>query len=248
MEYWDGMNEEKKRKLQVIILCVIFAVLLVMGLWINLRRGIYVGEDFLQRKNEYLYQKGNNSITMVPQQGSAQFEVFLDGVKESAVMTWAEMDSPYGKYQVTITFSDGEVREGIWGRDGELVGESGMFLWMEGMFLGDEEAYEITIETSQSYGGSQAHRVGKLALSNAFCKIAFGEVNRSGSVGLVLFGAFWYLVGAVCFLFPEETHFLFTRWRYNQPELSDAGIWWEKAGSVGVMILGAVFMLRLVVF
>lgn len=247
MEYWDGMNEEKKRKLQVIILCVVFAVLLVMGLWINLRRGIYVGEDFLQRKNEYLYQKGNNSITMVPQQGSAQFEVFLDGVKESAVMTWTETDSPYGKYQVTITFSDGEVREGIWGRDGELMGDSGMSLWMEGMFFG-EESITITYETSQNYGMSQSPKVGKLTLANTFCKIVFEETTRAGLVRCVLLGAVFYIVGALGFLFPEEMHFLFTRWRYHQPELSDAGIWWEKVGAVCLMVMGVVVMFMILLF
>ena len=114
-----------------------------------------------------------------------------------------------------------------------------MSLWMEGMFLGDE-TITITYETTQNYGMSQPRAVGRLTLAETFCKIVFAEHTRAGSVGLVLIGAVMYIVGALGFLFPEEMHFLFTRWRYYQPELSDAGIWWEKAGAVCLMIMGAV--------
>lgn len=240
-------NEEKKLKKQAILLSVILGVLLVLGLWVNLRQGVYVGEDFLARKNEVLYQKGSNTIKMVKQSESAQFETSFGGVKESAVMTWTETDSPYGKYRVTVTFNDGEVREGIWGRDGELMGDSGMSLWMEGMFFSDEPI-TITYESSQNYGMSQSPKVGKLTLANTFCKIVFEENVRAGAVGLVLIGAVMYIVGALGFLFPEQMHFLFNRWRYYQPELSDAGIWWEKAGAVCLMCVGAVFMFTILLF
>ena len=240
-------NEEQKLKKQAILLSAILGVLLVLGLWINLRQGVYVGEDFLARKSEYLYQKGSNAIEMVKQSESAQFQTSFGGVEESAVMTWTEADSPYGKYWVTVTFDDGEVREGIWGQGGELIGDSGMSLRMEGMFFGDE-TISITFETSQDYGMSQTPKVGKLTLAETFCKIVFEEYTRAGSVGLVLIGAVMYIVGALGFLFPEEMHFLFDRWRYYQPELSDAGIWWEKCGAVGVMVLGAVFMFAIFLF
>lgn len=238
-------KEEQKLKNQAILLSVILCVLLVLGLWINLRQGVYVGEDFFARKSEVLYQKGNNTIEMVKQSGSAQFETSFGGVKESAVMTWTETDSPYGKYQVTVTFDDGEVREGIWGRDGELIGETGLSLWMEGIFNGDE-SITITYETTQNYGMSQPHKVGKLTLAETFCKIVFEETSRAGLVRAVLLGAVFYIVGALGFLFPEQMHFLFNRWRYYQPELSDAGIWWEKAGAVCLMCVGAVIMFLIV--
>lgn len=110
-------DEEKKLKIQAILLSAILSVLLILGLWINLRQGVYVGEDFLHRKSETLYQKGSNTIEMVKQSESAQFETSFGGVKESAVMTWTEVESSYGKYQVTVTFDDGEACEGVWGRD-----------------------------------------------------------------------------------------------------------------------------------
>lgn len=240
-------NEEQKLKKQAILLSAILGVLLVLSLWVNLRQGVYVGEDFLHRKSETLYQKGSNTIEMVKQSESAQFEVSFGGVKESAVMTWAEIDSPYGKYRVTVTFDDGEVREGIWGRDGELMGDSGMSLWMEGMFFGDE-TITITYETTQNYGTSQPRTVGKLTLAETFCKIVFEETTRAGLVRAVLLGAVFYIVGALGFLFPEQMHFLFNRWRYYQPELSDAGIWWEKAGAVCLMVMGVVVMFMILLF
>lgn len=246
MENYDT-NEEQKLKRQAIVLSVILGVLVVLGLWINLRQGVSVGEDFLHRKSEVLYRKGKDTVEMVKQPESARVEAFLDGEKYSAVMTWSETDSPYGKYQVRVTFSDGEVKEGIWGRDGELLGTSGMALWMEGLVSGDA-TIKIVAVNGEPYVGNQSRRIGNLTLANAFCQIAFEEPIRAGHAGLVLIGAIMYIVGALGFLFPEEMYFLFSRWRYYQPELSDAGIWWEKAGAVCAMVVGAVFMLGLIAF
>lgn len=179
MSALDLSGEQNQRKIQIIILSLIFGVLFGLGLWINLRPGIYVWDEFLYRKSAEVYQRGENAIEVQQSDDSFFFDVRWDGEEKTATLMWSETSSPYGDKKVTITFDDNEVIEGVWGRNDDLLGEDGLPIWWDSGVI-------ISVSGEQE-------PIGNTVLAEVLCKIAFGETEKFGSVLAMVLGAFFML-------------------------------------------------------
>jgi len=73
--------------------------------------------------------------------------------------------------------------------------------------------------------------------------IADENAAKRGTVPSIILYIFFYSLGAVQWLKPQETALFGSRWQYrNEPELSDEGIMAVRFGAVIVMILGVAML------
>lgn len=218
------------------ILILLFVILLVFGLWRNVRRGIYVGDFFLYRKDASWYKNASDEIRMSREEDRTFFTINYDGEEKSAELIWNVEEAADSILQdqkyATITFGDGSVVEGKWDNNqfGMLVDEDGLPL----------EWGEVTVTIA-----GERPEISDVSWSNALCRMDLGLTEKNGEIWFVVIGAICYILGVLNFLYPEQMYFLFSRWKYARAELSDVGIAVEKIGAVVVMIMGAVFMMRL---
>lgn len=206
-----------------IILVLILVALLIPSIWLNTRTGVYVQGEFLRRTapGEYNSRSG---WRISYDEDSGQFDATFGHKTFSASV---EIEDPI----VTFTFDDGTVVHGRWDNSFRLVDEEGLPLTFDDrvqIYVGDENITDHITPTSAA---------------NSFCAIAMNAEEQYGSLSLVFVGALVYLLCAAGFLWPEETHFLFVRWKYNNPELSEEGILMERIAAVVGMILSAGIML-----
>lgn len=215
---------EKRGDRCILALIIITAVLAAaFSGWRNLRKGIFLGNDFFYRVEESLYQKNSaNYIRSVPEDGGAGFVIFLNGKEQTASLQRQEDF-------VSITYGDGTVIEAVW--NGQ---------W----FCDRETGYPMTFDVAVTFG-DEIPEIGKPAISNALCRIVWGDLEPRGSAALILVGGLLYALGAVSFLFPNQAHFFLRRWAYRQAELSEDGVLAEKIGGVVGMAVGVVVMLGL---
>jgi len=84
--------KEKKIDRGILALIIGIAVLAVLfSGWRNLRKGVYLGNDFFYRAGDCLYQKNSvNYIRSVPEDGSIGFTISLNGKEQSASLTRQE--------------------------------------------------------------------------------------------------------------------------------------------------------------
>lgn len=216
------MDKEKmKKNKSVIVLLALFVIALAFSGWRNFRKGVYIGDDFFYKKGETLYQNGENTISFQRSGGVTQFTVFMNGEQQTAEMKW---DGDHA----AITYGDGAVVKGSW--DGQrLLGEDGIPL----IYSLDE----ITVTI-----GNEIVPVGKGTLSNVLCRLDRNETENRGFGMMIAVGTILYLIGALTFLFPNESHFFLRRWAYRETELSEEGLLAEKIGGIVAMIAGAVVM------
>lgn len=209
----------------VAVMLALFLFALAFSGWLNSRRGIYIGDDFFYKMSDTLYKSGENIISLQKKGDATQFSVQLNGEKQSAVSQW-------NGDRVKVTYEDGTVIAGAWkqGSDWGLCGEDGIPLAFTA-----EDGITITV-------GDGAVPIGRTALANALCRIDRKETESRGSLGATAVGAVIYLIGALTFLYPNESYFLFRRWAYQRAELSDAGLFMEKSGGVVAMIAGLAIM------
>lgn len=219
---------EKMKRMKngyVIAMLALFLFALAFSGWRNCRRGIFIGDDFFYKMSDTLYKSGENMISLQKNGDATQYSIQLNGEKQSAVSQW-------NGDRATVTYEDGTVIAGAWneGSDWGLYGE-------DGVPLAFTAGNGITITV-----GDEAVPIGKTALANALCRIDRKETESRGSLGATAAGAVLYLIGALIFLYPNEAHFLFRKWAYQQAELSDAGLFMEKSGGIVVMIAGLAIM------
>ena len=221
--------DEKRVDRRVLALILGIAVLaLIFSGWRNLRKGIYLGSDFFFRAEETLYQRNPvNYIRTVPADSGIDFTIVLNGVEQSANL---QRDGDF----VSITFDDGTVFEGAW---------NGQWFYDKQTGLPMEFGGGVTVVV-----GNQIPPIRKPAISNALCRIAWGDLEQRGHVSLLFVGGLLYALGAVTFLFPNEAHFFLRRWAYQNAELSETGLFMEKAGGVVGMVVGVAVMMGLFIF
>lgn len=220
---------EKRVDRRVLALIIGIAVLaLIFSGWRNLRKGVFLGNDFFFRTEESLYQRNAvNYIRSAATESGTGFTIILNGEEHSANL---QRDGDFA----SITFDDGTTFEGAW--DGQWFYDKQTGLPME--FGGG-----VTVVV-----GDQIPSTGKPAISNALCRIAWGDLEQRGHVSLLLVGSLLYALGAVTFLFPNEAHFFLRRWAYQNAELSETGLFMEKAGGVAGMVVGVAVMMGLFIF
>lgn len=214
----------QNKKLYIVFVFVLIIVL-AFSCWINFRDGIYIGDRFFYIVDDTLYKNNkDNNISLQENDDSTEFDIYLDREHQNANIRW-ESD------KAIITYDDNTVIEGTW--DGD-------WLW------GNDEI-PILPETL-AVVGDERPQIDKITIGYALCKIDRHETSTRGSVGIMIFGAVAYLLGALAFIFPNKVHFFMRKWAYKNAELSDSGVLAEKIASVIIMLAGIVLMLGLFIY
>lgn len=208
-------------KRKILILTLILLVLACPAVWLNVRRGVSVGDVMLYEKERgALYKNRENSVSLQRMPDSTAFDIRLKSESLTVRLVW-QGD------QATFTFDDGTVISGIW----------------TGAYLRDEEGLPISLRDgiTITFNGQET-TIGKNALCEDLCRMDRSLSEPYGHIGLVLAGALLYTLGAATLLFPEEMHFFGSRWKYAHAELSDDGRMMQQLGGVVGMLCSIVIM------
>lgn len=210
-----------KKKLILLVAVLLAAFIPAMAL--NVQRGVPVGETFLPRRSGALYEKNADyRVALTRGEDETRCEIQLGAQTLSAALRWQ------GK-RARVEYDDGAVIEGVWRADDMwLTDEDGRPVsWNDG----------VTVTVDGDPVG-----IGRGALANALCRMDIDATEPRGSAAVPLVGALLYVVGAAAFLWPEQTYFFGSRWRFNVAELSDDGKLMQKAGGV-ITMLGSIVLM-----
>lgn len=236
------MTVDMTVKKKIALFLAALAVLMIPALALHLQRGVTIQDTMLIDRGNGVFRRGEQSIAMTPFEGGAEFAVALGNQHLTCRLT-AEQTAPPREddlwsqpvWQVRAAYSDGSVLEGQAIGDGWLTDEQGRPLWMKYEY----DMSGIVIVTSDerhTQGVSLTH------LTDALWDIYRGQTERRGVWWFVPFCAVIYLIGMATAIWPEQMHFLFTRWKYAHAELSYDGEMMEKFGGWVGMILAAGMM------
>ena len=210
-----------KKKLILLVAVLLAAFIPAMAL--NVQRGVPVGESFLTKRNDALYEKNADyRVALTRGEDETLCEIQLGAQTLSAALRWQGN-------RARVEYDDGAVIEGVWRADDMwLTDEDGRPVsWNDG----------VTVTVDGDPVG-----IGRGALANALCRMDIDATEPRGSAAVPLVGALLYVVGAAAFLWPEQTYFFGSRWRFNVAELSDDGKLMQKAGGV-ITMLGSIVLM-----
>ena len=208
----------------LVIGVAVFVALAVAGVYCNARQGVWLGGAFYAQTSEGTFAAGGDRIAIERAENGARFTGEVAGEALDAQLTQND-----GRIRVEM----GEnVVEG-YPSDGGLVDDEGLPLaWSQG----------ITVSA-----GDEEPPVHSYVLADALYGMYAGATEPRGEWGMVWIYALLYWMGLAAILWPEETHFLFSRWAYRNAELSDAGIAMQRLGG-GVAMAASVVVLFLPLF
>ena len=110
------------------------------------------------------------------------------------------------------------------------------------LFVNDEGAYLMNPEVLFSIENGYED-ISRLHLARLLQDIADENAAMRGTVPLIFLYIFFYGLGVVQWIKPQETALFGSRWRFKEvPELSDEGILAVRFGAVVVMILGVAML------
>ena len=203
---------------------VVFVALAAAGVYCNARQGVWLDGAFYAQTSEGTFAAGGDRIAIERTENGARFTGEVDGAALKAQLTQTD-----GLVRVEM---GEDVVEG-YPANGGLVDSEGLPLaWNQG----------ITV----SVGGEEPP-TNPYALADALYGMYAGATEPRGEWGLVWIYALLYWMGLAAILWPEETHFLFSRWAYRNAELSDAGIAMQRLDG-GVAMVASVVVLFLPLF
>ena len=203
---------------------VVFVALAAAGVYCNARQGVWLDGAFYAQTSEGTFAAGDDRIAIERTENGARFTGEVDGAALKAQLTQTD-----GLVRVEM---GEDVVEG-YPANGGLVDSEGLPLaWNQG----------ITV----SVGGEEPP-TNPYALADALYGMYAGATEPRGEWGMVWIYALLYWMGLAAILWPEETHFLFSRWAYRNAELSDAGIAMQRLGG-GVAMAASVVVLFLPLF
>ena len=210
-----------KKKLILLVAVLLAAFIPAMAL--NVQRGVPVGETFLPRRSGVLYEKNADyRVALTRGEDETVCEIRLGAQTLSAVLRWQ------GE-RARVEYDDGAVIEGVWHADD--------------MWLTDEDGRPVAWDDGATVViNGDTVSIGRGALANALCRMDTNATETRGSAAVPLVGALLYVVGAAAFLWPEQTYFLGSRWRFNVAELSEDGKLMQKAGGV-ITMLGSIILM-----
>ena len=210
-----------KKKLILLVAVLLAAFIPAMAL--NVQRGVPIGDTFLTKRNDALYEKNADyRVALSRVEDETVCEIHLGAQTLSAAIRWQ------GE-RARVEYDDGTVIEGVWHADSMwLTDEAG-----KPVFWDDGATVIINGDTVS---------IGRGALANALCRMDTNATETRGSAAVPLGGALLYVVGAAAFLWPEQTYFLGSRWRFNVAELSEDGKLMQKAGGV-IAMLGSIILM-----
>lgn len=210
-------------KKKIALLAAVLLALFVSAMAFNLQRGVTVGETFLPKRSDALYQKNADYRVSLSHDGDKTLcDIRFGAETLSAALTW-------NGERVRIEYDDGTVVAGVWyPAEKWVMDEEGMpVIWSDGATV------IVNGETVS---------IGRGALANALCRMDTNAAEPRGSAALPLTGALLYALGAAALLWPEQTFFFANRWRYNVPELSEEGAAAQRLGGVAMMAVSAFVM------
>ena len=203
---------------------VVFVALAAAGVYCNARQGVWLGGAFYAQTSEGTFAAGGDRIAIERTENGARFTGEVDGASLKAQLTQTD-----GLVRVEM---GEDVVEG-YPANGGLVDAEGLPLaWNQG----------ITV----SVGGEEPP-TNPYALADALYGMYAGATEPRGEWGMVWIYALLYWMGLTAILWPEETHFLLSRWAYRNAELSDAGMAMQRLGG-GVAMVASVVVLFLPLF
>lgn len=104
------------------------------------------------------------------------------------------------------------------------------------LLVNDEGEYLIDSHRVDKIAFSPGNFISRWYVASFLMEFGEGQPESRGSGAALLLFAMLYAMGAVGFLYPEQMAFFGSRWQFKgEPELSDAGLFAAKAGSVVVM-------------
>ena len=203
---------------------VVFVALAAAGVYCNARQGVWLDGAFYAQTSEGTFAAGGDRIAIERTENGARFTGEVAGAALEAQLTQTDG---------LIRLEMGEdVVEG-YPANGGLVDAEGLPLaWNQG----------ITV----SVGGEEPP-TNPYALADALYGMYAGATEPRGEWGMVWIYALLYWMGLTAILWPEETHFLLSRWAYRNAELSDAGMAMQRLGG-GVAMVASVVVLFLPLF
>ena len=203
---------------------VVFVALAAAGVYCNARQGVWLDGAFYAQTSEGTFAAGGDRIAIERTENGARFTGEVDGAALKAQLTQTD-----GLVRVEM---GEDVVEG-YPANGGLVDSEGLPLaWNQG----------ITV----SVGGEEPP-TNPYALADALYGMYAGATELRGEWGMVWIYALLYWMGLTAILWPEETHFLLSRWAYRNAELSDAGMAMQRLGG-GVAMVASVVVLFLPLF
>ena len=210
-------------KKKIALLAAVLLALFVSAMAFNLQRGVTVGETFLPKRSDALYQKNADYRVSLSHDGDKTLcDIRFGAETLSAALSW-------NGERVRIEYDDGTVVAGVWyPAEKWVMDEEGMpVIWSDGATV------IVNGETVS---------IGRGALANALCRMDTNAAEPRGSAALPLAGALLYALGAAALLWPEQTFFFANRWRYNVPELSEEGAAAQRLGGAAMMAVSAFVM------
>ena len=210
-------------KKKIALLAAVLLALFVSAMAFNLQRGVTVGETFLPKRSDALYQKNADYRVSLSHDGDKTLcDIRFGAETLSAALTW-------NGERVRIEYDDGTVVAGVWyPAEKWVMDEEGMpVIWSDG----------VTVIVN-----GETVSIGRGALANALCRMDTNAAEPRGSAALPRVGALLYALGAAALLWPEQTFFFANRWRYNVPELSEEGAAAQRLGGVAMMAVSAFVM------
>ncbi len=202
----------------------VFVALAAAGVYCNARQGVWLDGAFYAQTSEGTFAAGGDRIAIERTENGARFTGEVDGAALKAQLTQTD-----GLVRVEM---GEDVVEG-YPANGGLVDSEGLPLaWNQG----------ITV----SVGGEEPP-TNPYALADALYGMYAGATEPRGEWGMVWIYALLYWMGLTAILWPEETHFLLSRWAYRNAELSDAGMAMQRLGG-GVAMVASVVVLFLPLF
>ena len=203
---------------------VVFVALAAAGVYCNARQGVWLDGAFYAQTSEGTFAAGGDRIAIERAENGARFTGEVAGEALDAQLTQND-----GRIRVEM---GEDVVEG-YPANGGLVDSEGLPLaWNQG----------ITV----SVGGEEPP-TNPYALADALYGMYAGATEPRGEWGMVWIYALLYWMGLTAILWPEETHFLLSRWAYRNAELSDAGMAMQRLGG-GVAMVASVVVLFLPLF
>ena len=220
---------------------VVFVALAAAGVYCNARQGVWLDGAFYAQTSEGTFAAGGDRIAIERTENGARFTGEVDGAALKAQLTQTD-----GLVRVEM---GEDVVEG-YPANGGLVDSEGLPLaWNQGITVsvGSEElplAWNQGITVSV---GGEKPPTNPYALADALYGMYAGATEPRGEWGMVWIYALLYWMGLTAILWPEETHFLLSRWAYRNAELSDAGMAMQRLGG-GVAMVASVVVLFLPLF
>lgn len=198
---------------------VVFVALAAAGVYCNARQGVWLDGAFYAQTSEGTFAAGGDRIAIERTENGARFTGEVAGAALEAQLTQTD-----GLVRVEM---GEDVVEG-YPANGGLVDSEGLPLaWNQG----------ITV----SVGGEEPP-TNPYALADALYGMYAGATEPRGEWGMVWIYALLYWMGLTAILWPEETHFLLSRWAYRNAELSDAGMAMQRLGGGAAMVASVVVL------